>query len=90
MLILNLYIQVPRFLQGLTSQTNNYDDDKRTNEGINSEESSDDELNAAREEERPQVVVLKEGKHMSEREVKVYLESRTKSKEKGLCAHFFT
>ncbi|CAG8553146.1 8390_t:CDS:2 [Funneliformis mosseae] len=49
---------------------------------INNEEPSDDELNAKREEERPQIVVLKEGKHMSEQEVKVYLDSKAKSKEK--------
>ncbi|CAI2176098.1 1038_t:CDS:2 [Funneliformis geosporum] len=58
---------LPSFLQALT--------------GINNEEPSDDELNATREEERPQIVVLKEGKHMSEQEVKVYLDSKAKSKD---------
>ncbi|RIA93255.1 hypothetical protein C1645_24655 [Glomus cerebriforme] len=83
--------QVPRFLQGLTPQTNNYNDDKRlqaANEDMSNEEPSDDELNAAREEERPQIVVLKEGKHMSEQEVKSYLDTRKKSEEKGLYTNF--
>ncbi|CAG8639242.1 14523_t:CDS:2, partial [Dentiscutata heterogama] len=47
-------------------------------------ESSDelDELNAKREEERPQIVVLKEGKHLSENEVKKILESKEKNEKK--------
>ncbi|PKY51646.1 hypothetical protein RhiirA4_468804 [Rhizophagus irregularis] len=75
--------KVPNFLQGLTSHTNDYiDDEQKASEDFSDKEPSDDELNATREEERPQIVVLKEGKHMSEGEVRSYLDSRRKSKEK--------
>ncbi|CAG8812749.1 9850_t:CDS:2, partial [Cetraspora pellucida] len=70
---------VPSFLRGLTQP------DKETNlkQEDDDNESSDefDEINANREEERPQIVVLKEGKHLNEQEVKKILESKEKDKK---------
>ncbi|CAG8552983.1 2629_t:CDS:2 [Dentiscutata erythropus] len=70
----------PPFLRGLTKPD---EEAKLENEDDNGESSDElDELNAKREEERPQIVVLKEGKHLSEKEVKKILESKEKNEKK--------
>ncbi|CAG8465399.1 12695_t:CDS:2 [Racocetra fulgida] len=71
---------VPPFLRGLTQpnkETNleQEDDDNESSDEI-------DEINANKEDERPQIVVLKEGKHLSEQEVKKILASKEKDKKK--------
>ncbi|CAG8777351.1 8758_t:CDS:2 [Gigaspora margarita] len=67
----------PPFLRGITQPS---EEAKLENEDDNSESSDElEEINAKREEERPQIVVLKEGKHLSEKEVKKILETREKN-----------
>ncbi|CAG8523046.1 11809_t:CDS:2 [Acaulospora colombiana] len=71
---------VPNFLANLNRQI---DDNERARSKEDELPSTDeeDELIAEKEEERPQIVVLKEGKHMSEQEVEAYFNRKSENKK---------
>ncbi|CAG8462384.1 12567_t:CDS:2 [Ambispora leptoticha] len=82
--------KVPRFLEGLIDNdsaqrkfNSDEDDYDIVPQNQSNEEEEGIELINSHDEEKPQIVVLREGKHMSEEQVKDYLEQKLSTKKES-------